>query len=159
MESKYSLKKRKTYISCAHPQGFARCDLPVHVPERAYSRMLEAIAALKGSGYRYGGSSPEGFDCSGLVQFLYSSSFRMQLPRSSPELALLGPIIPRNKLTPGDLVFFSTGSGNVDHVGIYLGDDRFVHASTTDGVSIGTLRQRYYDTRFAFGTRIIKVDE
>ena len=158
MESKYSLKKRKTYISCTRPESLTRCDLPVHVPKRAFRELLGSIEAVKGTRYRYGGSTPEGFDCSGLVQFLFSSSFQMQLPRTSSELALLGAIVPLNRLAPGDLVFFSSGNGNVDHVGIYLGEERFAHASTSDGVSIGKLRQRYYETRFAFGTRIIKVD-
>ena len=158
MESKYSLKKRKNYISCARPEGLARCDLPVHVSEWEYRKMLESIEALKGLKYRYGGCTPEGFDCSGLVQFLYGSSFRMQLPRSSGELALLGEIVPRRKLKPGDLVFFASESGILDHVGIYLGEERFAHASSTEGVCISSLRQRWYNIRFAFGTSIIEVD-
>ncbi|NTU58577.1 MAG: NlpC/P60 family protein [Chlorobiaceae bacterium] len=158
MESKYSLKKRKTYTSCARPESLARCDLPVHVPKVAYWGMLETIEALKGSRYRYGGNNLEGFDCSGFVKYIYSSSFRIALPRSSSELALLGPIVSRSRLRPGDLVFFSTEGEVVDHVGIYIGEGRFAHASSTEGVSIASLQQPYYDTRFAFGTGIIEVE-
>jgi cell wall-associated NlpC family hydrolase len=119
--------------------------------------MLESIEELKGTRYRYGGTTHEGFDCSGFVQYLYSCSFQMQLPRSSSELALLGELVPRNKLQAGDLVFFSSGKGIVDHVGIYLGKERFAHASLTEGITTSSLEQRYYDSRFAFGTKIIMV--
>ncbi|NTW52231.1 MAG: C40 family peptidase [Chlorobiaceae bacterium] len=158
MESKYSLKKRKSYISCAGPESLARCALPVHVSGRDYMKMLELIETVKGSKYRYGGCSPEGFDCSGLVQFIYGSSYRITLPRSSADLALLGQIVTRQKLKPGDLLFFSSDNETVDHVGIYLGDERFAHASSREGVCISSLRQGWYDSRFAFGTSIIEVD-
>jgi hypothetical protein len=156
MESKYSLKKRKTSISRLRPQGPELCDLPVQVSERAFRAMLDSIEETKGIKYRFGGTSPEGFDCSGFVQYLYSQSFQMLLPRTSSELALLGPIIHRDRLQPGDLVFFASGE-EIDHVGVYLGNERFAHASTTVGISVNTLFQSYYAARFAFGARIIRV--
>jgi murein DD-endopeptidase / murein LD-carboxypeptidase len=156
MESKYSLKKRKTSISRLRPQGPERCDLPVQVSERAFRAMLDSIEETRGVKYRFGGSSTEGFDCSGFVQYLYSQSFQMLLPRTSSELALLGPIIPHDRLRPGDLLFFTAGE-EITHVGVYLGDERFAHASTTAGISVNTLLERYYQQHFAFGTRIIVV--
>ena len=156
MESKYSLKKRKTSISRLRPQVPERCDLPVQVSERAFRAMLESIEESRGIRYRFGGTSTEGFDCSGFIQYLYSQSFQMILPRTSSELALLGPIIPRDRLRPGDLVFFSSGE-QIDHVGVYLGSEKFAHASTTAGISVSTLFQSYYAARFAFGARIIVV--
>ena len=80
----------------------------------------------------------------------------MILPRTSSELALLGPVIPRDGLRPGDLLFFAAGD-EITHVGVYLGNERFAHASTTVGISINSLLERYYATRFAFGTRIIVI--
>jgi cell wall-associated NlpC family hydrolase len=156
MESKYSLKKRKTSISGISPDGPERYALPVTVSSHAYKTMLASIDRLQGTRYRSGGNAPDGFDCSGFVQYLFSKAFGLQLPRTSPELALLGNIIPRDRLRRGDLLFFSSGT-DIDHVGIYLGDNRFVHASTTTGVSIANLYQHYFQHRYAFGTRIISV--
>jgi hypothetical protein len=158
MESKYSLKKRKSYISRIHPDGPEKCPLPVRVKERAYREMLSLIDASDATPYRYGGSTPDGFDCSGFVQYLYSISFQMLMPRTSADLALLGTIVPRRDLQRGDLIFFSLNGSRVDHVGIFLGDDRFAHASTSRGVAIGSLRKPWYETRFAFGTRIIRIE-
>jgi lipoprotein Spr len=156
MEAKYSLKKRKTAISRLRPQGPERCGLPVQVSERAFRAMLDSIEDSRGIRYRYGGSTPEGFDCSGFVQYLYNLSFQMLLPRTSGELALVGPIIRRDRLQPGDLVFFAA-SDDITHVGVYLGNERFAHASSKAGISVNTLFQSYYSAHFAFGTRIIRV--
>ena len=156
MESKYSLKKRKTSISRLRPQGPERCELPVQVSERAFRAMLDKIEETRGVKYRPGGTTTEGFDCSGFVQYLYSNSFQMLLPRTSAELAFLGPIISRDHLNPGDLLFFTSGT-EIDHVGVYLGDGRFAHSSSSTGISINTLYQSYYATHFTFGARIIVV--
>jgi cell wall-associated NlpC family hydrolase len=158
MESKYSLKKRKSYISCARPEGLSGCPLPVRVTESSYRRMVNWIEAAKGTKYRFGGTVPDGFDCSGFVQYLYSISFQVQLPRTSTDLALLGAIVPRRELKQGDLVFFSSGGNEVDHVGVFLGDDRFAHSASKTGVIVSSLRQSWYDTHFCFGTRLIRVD-
>ncbi|TNJ39001.1 NlpC/P60 family protein [Chlorobaculum thiosulfatiphilum] len=157
MESKYSLKKRKTSISRLRPQGPERCDVPVQVSERAFRAMLDSIEESKGVKYRFGGSSPEGFDCSGFVQYLYNRSFQMMLPRTSTELALVGPIIRKDHLQPGDLVFFAAGA-DITHVGVYIGNKQFAHASTRAGISVNALYQSYYNTNFAFGTRVIRVE-
>ncbi|MGC8773919.1 MAG: C40 family peptidase [Chlorobaculum sp.] len=157
MENKYSLKKRKTSISRLRPQGPERCSVPVQVSERAFRAMLDSIEETRGVKYRFGGTTPEGFDCSGFVQYLYNLSFQMLLPRTSNDLALVGPIIHRDRLQPGDLVFFAAGD-EITHVGVYLGNERFAHASSKAGISISTLSQSYYATHFAFGTRIIRVE-
>jgi len=157
MESKYSLKKRKTSISRLRPQGPERCDVPVQVSERAFRAMLDSIEETKGVKYRFGGTTTEGFDCSGFVQYVYSQSFQMILPRTSTDLALLGPLIRRDRLQPGDLVFFAAGD-DISHVGVYLGNKQFAHASTRAGISVNALYQSYYNTNFAFGTRVIRVE-
>jgi murein DD-endopeptidase / murein LD-carboxypeptidase len=158
MESKYSLKKRKSYISCTGPEGLSGCPLPVRVPERSYQRMLSWIDAAKGTRYRYGGTAPDGFDCSGFVQYLYSLSYQIQLPRTSGDLALLGEVVPRRGLKRGDLIFFCSGGDTVDHVGVFLGGDSFAHSASREGVRVSSLRERWYELHFAFGTRVIKVD-
>ena len=158
MESKYSLKKRKTYISCTRPEGLSGCPLPVRVTEGSWHRMLNWVEAAKGTKYRFGGTVPDGFDCSGFVQYLYGLSFQMQLPRTSGELAMLGTVVPRRELRRGDLVFFSSGGEAVDHVGVFLGDGRFAHSASKTGVIVSSLRQAWYETHFCFGTRVIRVD-
>jgi hypothetical protein len=158
MVSKYSLKKRKTDISCNRPEGLAACRIPVRVTAAEYRRMLGWIEAARGTKYSYGGTVPDGFDCSGFVQYLYSLSFGLALPRTSGELALVGPIVGRPELRRGDLLFFSSGGEVVDHVGVFLGEGRFAHASSKAGVTVSSLSQLWYDRSFAFGTRVVTVE-
>ena len=102
-------------------------------PARANAVLMRAIS-LVGTPYRYGGNTPEGgFDCSGLVNYVYRDVLDLRLPRTSHELAeVQGPRIPPIQLASGDLVFFGT-SGQVSHVGIYVGEGRFVHAPNRGG--------------------------
>jgi len=157
MESKYSLKKRKTSISRLWPEGRKQYRLPVRVSPRAYRAMLESIEQLKGVKFRYGGTSRKGFDCSGFVQYLYAKAFSLALPRVSYNMALVGSIVPREQLEQGDLVFFAFEK-DISHVGVYLGNQQFAHASSVaKGVTISSLQKGSYARHFAFGTRIIRV--
>jgi cell wall-associated NlpC family hydrolase len=98
-------------------------------PEALDSPKFHALLAL-GANYRYGGSSPEtGFDCSGLVTHVFERAWGLILPRSALEQAAIGKPVRRLKeLEPGDLVFYNTRNSPYSHVGIYVGDGRFVHA-------------------------------
>ena len=102
-------------------------------PVRANAVLMRAIS-LVGTPYRYGGNTPAGgFDCSGLVNYVYRDMLDLRLPRTSRELAVMqGPRIATEKLASGDLVFFGDG-GQVSHVGIYVGEGRFVHAPNSGG--------------------------
>ena len=102
-------------------------------PAKANAVLMRAIS-LVGTPYRYGGNTPEsGFDCSGLVNYVYRDMLDMRLPRTSRDLAALeGPRIAPDRLSGGDLVFFGSG-GTVSHVGIYVGEGRFVHAPNSGG--------------------------
>lgn len=102
-------------------------------PVRANAVLMRAIS-LVGTPYRYGGNSPEGgFDCSGLVTYVYRDMLDLRLPRTSRELAAVqGPRIAPAQLAGGDLVFFGS-DGQVSHVGIYVGEGRFVHAPNSGG--------------------------
>lgn len=110
-------------------------------PEAANAVLMRAIG-LVGTPYTYGGNTPEsGFDCSGLVAYVYRDMLDLRLPRTSRELAAIqGPRIAPEKLATADLVFFGS-KGNVSHVGIYVGEGRFVHAPSTGG----TVRLDYLD--------------
>ena len=102
-------------------------------PARANAVLMRAIS-LVGTPYRWGGNTPEGgFDCSGLVNYVFRDMLDVRLPRTSRELFdLQGPRIAPGQLAGGDLVFFGSG-GAVSHVGIYVGEGRFVHAPNSGG--------------------------
>ena len=100
--------------------------------------------------YRFGGTSPiTGFDCSGFVGKVFADALGFGMPRTAAEMAQMGEQVKINELKPGDLVFFNTRNASFSHVGIYIGDDRFVHApSSTGRVRIDQLGARYYAQRF-----------
>jgi cell wall-associated NlpC family hydrolase len=119
--------------------------------------VLFRALGLVGTPYRYGGNTPEGgFDCSGLVGYVYRDSAGIGLPRSSREMAALRvPEIERRKLQSGDLIFFGARDA-VSHVGIYVGENRFVHAPATGGtVRLDTLDGPYWNKHYLFAKRVL----
>lgn len=112
---------------------------------------LYAEASLwLGVPYRYGGLNRKGIDCSGLVYRIYQNVYRKTVPRSTAGLEKETQKISKNDLRAGDLVFFATGSSKnkISHVGIFLKDDYFVHASSSKGVMVSRLSQTYYQRRW-----------
>ena len=120
-----------------------------------------AIYALGmiGVDYRWGGESPDsGLDCSGLVRHVFQTVTGVTLPRTSKELSRIGAPIQRGDLKPGDLVFFDTRRFAFSHVGIYLGDDRFIHApSRGSEVEIAELSNGYWRKHFNGARRLVGV--
>lgn len=118
---------------------------------------LERALDLIGIRYRRGGSSPEtGFDCSGYVSHVFREGLGLYLPRSAREMSRTGEEVRRDELQPGDLVFFNTMRRAFSHVGIYLGDNRFVHAPRSGGkVRIEDMRERYWLKRFNGARRVV----
>ncbi len=112
---------------------------------------------LIGVEYRYGGEAPEsGLDCSGLVRHVFQQVTGVTLPRTSKELSRLGDSIARQDLQPGDLVFFNTRRFAFSHVGIYLGEGRFIHAPRTGrDVEVAELGNRYWQKRFDGARRLV----
>ncbi|HEX3632729.1 MAG TPA: C40 family peptidase [Casimicrobiaceae bacterium] len=134
--------------------------------ERPVARVLQsaqelAIYALGliGVDYRYGGNSPDrGLDCSGLVRYVFQEVVGVTLPRTAREMARLGGRVAPGELRAGDLVFFNTRSSAFSHVGIYLGDDRFIHAPHRGGeVEIVTMSQPYWQQRYDGARRLVGV--
>jgi len=111
--------------------------------------VLFALSLLD-TGYHFGGRNPEaGFDCSGMVIYIFAQSAGITLSGSAADIARRGAKIDRTQLRPGDLVFFNTRKKHFSHVGIYIGDNRFIHAPSTDGkVRIDDLGSRYYTERY-----------
>ncbi|NJR71678.1 MAG: C40 family peptidase [Gammaproteobacteria bacterium] len=116
--------------------------------------------SLIGVNYKYGGSTPEsGFDCSGFVRHLFASILSIDLPRSSMAMAKTaqGVAIERGALKSGDLVFYNTRKRAYSHVGIYIGEYRFIHApSRGKSVEIVDMNERYWVKRFNGARRIVK---
>jgi len=127
--------------------------------EQASANANEAVTQaleLVGIRYRRGGTSPEtGFDCSGFVGHVFRQGLGLILPRTSREISRSGEVVKRNELQPGDLVFFKTMRHAFSHVGIYLGDNRFVHAPASGGeVRVEDMRTSYWGKRFNGARRI-----
>jgi hypothetical protein len=125
---------------------------------RSNDVLMRAIG-LVGTPYRFGGNSPEGgFDCSGLVGFVFRDAAGLALPRSTRELIdIEAPSVPRDALQPGDLVYFNPAGGRVSHIGIYVGEGRFVHAPSRGGtVRLDALGSQYWNRHFVGAKRVLQ---
>lgn len=134
------------------PQGAGGEGSPAGVTnaqDKASDVVLFALGLLE-TDYRFGGKNPEaGLDCSGMVSFIYGQATGLKVQGSAADIARGSRPIEPEFLRPGDLVFFNTRNQPFSHVGIYLGDSRFVHAPATSGrVRIDRLSDRYYAQRF-----------
>ncbi|MDX7992584.1 bifunctional murein DD-endopeptidase/murein LD-carboxypeptidase [Xenorhabdus sp. Reich] len=121
------------------------------------SKLLNQYADWKGVAYRLGGNTKRGIDCSAFVQRTFHDQFSMELPRSTSEQQYIGRTVSRSKLREGDLVLFKTGI-RMRHVGIYIGNNQFVHASTSNGVIVSKLSDTYWNKRY-YGARRVLSDE
>ncbi|MBL8299836.1 MAG: C40 family peptidase [Rhodanobacteraceae bacterium] len=120
--------------------------------------ILFRAISLVGTPYRYGGNTPEGgFDCSGLIGYIFHDVAGARLPRSAAEInRLAAPSVSRAQLAPGDLVFFRDG-GSISHIGIYVGEGRFVHAPSRGGtVRLDALDGDYWRQHYAGAKRLIR---
>ena len=106
--------------------------------------------------YRWGGNSPDsGLDCSGFVRYVFQDTLGMSLPRRAEEMSRVGEKVSMSNLKPGDLVFFNTMRRTFSHVGIYIGDNKFVHSpSTGSTVRVDDLDSGYWEKRFTGARRI-----
>jgi cell wall-associated NlpC family hydrolase len=135
-------------------------DASSPAPLRPYGATPKELAlhamSYIGTPYRAGGTSPStGFDCSGLVQYVYGRGAGITLPRTTQEMSTIGSPVDASDLQPGDLVFFNTLRRPYSHVGIYIGDQRFIHAPTARGsVEIVDMRRRYWQSRFDGARRL-----
>lgn len=120
------------------------------------ARLIDGAYRWIGTPYRYGGTERSGADCSGFLQRLFADIAAVSLPRNTRKQAEYCRLVPRRMLQPGDLVFFDgsrVGSG-IGHVGLYIGDDRMIHASSSRGVTVSDIGQRYYRERYRRAGRV-----
>lgn len=112
--------------------------------------------SLADTQYQYGGNSPgNGFDCSGFVRYVFQQSLGWPLPRTSGEMSRAGVALSTDQLRPGDLVFFNTQQQPFSHVGIYVGEDRFVHAPRSGkAIALVNMRENYWQSRYDGARRI-----
>ena len=111
--------------------------------------------SLIGLSYRFGGNSPtQGLDCSGFMQYIFKRSMGITLPRTSAEMATVGQPVERANLKPGDMVFFGSG-GRVSHVGMYIGNDRFIHAPRTGrDIEISSMNGAHWKSHYITARRV-----
>lgn len=123
--------------------------------EKVEEIMIRALS-LTGVDYKYGGRSPEtGFDCSGFVQYVFKHAAQISLPPSARTISDMGKAVKREELQPGDLVFFNTLRHAFSHVGIYVGNNQFIHAPRAGAqVRIESMDERYWRTRYNGAKRL-----
>jgi len=136
-----------------------KADLPINRTFDNDERLLESILRQElddwtGVPYALGGLTTRGIDCSGLVQRVYADALNVRTPRTTKELLSFGRRVNRSSLRSGDLVFFEPG-GNNRHIGIYLSNGEFAHASSSSGVMISELSEPYWARSYTSSRRIL----
>ena len=120
------------------------------------AKVISSAENKLGSTYVYGDTGKAGFDCSGLVYSIYNDELGISIPRSSRTQSTFGKQVAKSDLQEGDLVFFNTTGSGVSHVGIYVGDGKFIHASSGQGkVMTSSLSEGYYQDRYVNATRVL----
>ncbi|MDN4067600.1 C40 family peptidase [Paenibacillus vini] len=118
------------------------------------AKLNEEIDEVVGTPYLYGGTTVDGFDCSGFILYVFNK-FKLDLPRTSAMQAKQGEAVAKEDLRPGDLVFFNTSGRGISHAGIYVGNNQFAHSSSSKGVRISSLSEKYYKTKYVSARRVV----
>lgn len=131
---------------------------PIKDPSAGLEEVSIQAMALVGTPYRYGGNTPDsGFDCSGLVRYVVNRSAAVSLPRTTAEMGTRGIPLQRAEVASGDLVFFNTTGHPHSHVGIYVGQNRFVHAPSSGGtVRLEDMTKSYWARRYTGARRVVE---
>lgn len=126
-------------------------------PDKIEAQLRTEVEQWKAVRHRMGGTGCDGVDCSGFVMMIYDKLFGIQLPRTTEKLAHMGFLIPKNRLRPGDLVFFMPGRNN-GHVGIYLNNGEFAHVSARRGVTISRMEAPYWRKTYWISRRVLSAE-
>lgn len=151
-----------TVVGCTSSRSASHTDVQADeawTPEQVKARIRAAAAEWSGTPHEWGGSSLDGVDCSGLVQSVYKSQFNVSVPRTTEDQATTGQTVSRSTLQPGDLVFFRiTKTSKNRHVGIYISENEFLHASSSSGVRVSSLDTSYWTDRWWKARRVLNTD-
>ncbi|MBU7005898.1 C40 family peptidase [Phosphitispora fastidiosa] len=118
-------------------------------------KVISIANSLKGTPYVRGGSTPKGFDCSGFTSYVFRLGAGVSLPRTSSGQATVGKAVSKDELQIGDIVYFNTNGKSVSHVGIYVGNNSFIHASYTKGITVTSLSNSYYVPKYLGARRVL----
>lgn len=141
-------------VSCATKKQYTYNQKPNYSENK--NKLNSEIESWINVPYKYGGNDKQGVDCSGFINAIYLSVYKIQLPRTTKEIFKKSTPIKKENLQEGDLVFFKINGNDVSHVGIYLAQNKFVHASSSKGVVISLLNNTYYENHYLGGGRIKK---
>lgn len=139
----------------ARQETLAEPEADAQWSDKAQEVLIQALS-LTGIKYKYGGNSPDtGFDCSGFVRYVFSQATKITLPPTARAISQIGKTVKKEELRPGDLVFFNTLKTAFSHVGIYMGDNKFIHAPRTGAnVRVENMNNSYWSSRFNGAQRI-----
>lgn len=122
--------------------------LGISLPADINVNYISEITKHLNAPYKYGGNGNPGFDCSGLVHLVYQKVFKLTVPRQSSQLYAKAKKISKSKIQTGDMYFFNINGKGIDHVGMHINDEYFIHASTKAGVIVSSLTEPYYKKTF-----------
>lgn len=136
-------------------QTSSNSSTPLHSakPHRVQHSLEQHYRHWQGTPYQYGGLNKRGIDCSGFVYVTYRDTLGRTLPRTTQAQSQIGQKVPRNDLQAGDLVFFKTGTKQ-HHAGIYIGQQQFIHASSSTGVTLSRLDNSYWKKHYWMSRRL-----
>ncbi len=127
-------------------------EVPTASDSAKADRLWQVFDRYEGTPYRYGGTSANGFDCSGFIATAFDEALGRRLPRTTSQMLATGEVVGRDQLKAGDLVFFRI-KGKDQHAGIYMGGDSFIHSSSSIGVTHSSLNGYYWRDRFSQARR------
>jgi lipoprotein Spr/probable lipoprotein NlpC len=140
--------------SSSEPLLSSGASIDINNPAEVKAQLLKQLDEWQGVPYRYGGLTKQGVDCSGFTHVTFAEQFGINLPRTTGSQALKGVVVEQSELLPGDLVFFNTGYKQ-RHLGVYVGDKQFIHASSSRGVMMSRLDNPYWQDAYWHSRRVL----
>lgn len=153
-QKKYKLKETGNLDNATYEELKWQAEAKDYGGNVASTKILKTAAQYKGVPYVFGGTTPNGFDCSGYVQYVFAKN-GIRLTRTADTQALEGKFVSKKSLRPGDLVFFTTYEPGASHVGIYAGNNQFWNATSSRGIMLSNLNDSYWGPRYYTARRIL----
>ena len=157
-QKKYNLKETGNLDNATYEELKWQAEAKEYGGNVASTKILKTAAQYKGVPYVFGGTTPNGFDCSGYVQYVFAKN-GIRLTRTADTQALEGKFVSKKNLKPGDLVFFTTYEPGASHVGIYAGNNQFWNATSSRGIMLSNLNDSYWGPRYYTARRILTAND